>query len=156
MSSCWFELHMYVHMYVIYLYICIFYHKPHETKFIPHIFYYKPHETEFLPIGSDCPPTQRYFFHLFPLLLRPLWPLQDEVTLLVENQPLEVSRYQLMGASPVFKAMLDSGFKEGQSREIVLPEKKYDAVQFMVDYITSGFTTPITGKTPGAPFTNRV
>ena len=70
---------------------------------------------------------------------------QDEVTLLVENRPLAASRCKLMGALPVFKAMLESNFKEGHSQKIVLPEKKYDHVKFVVDYITSGFMFPVTG-----------
>ena len=56
-----------------------------------------------------------------------------------------------MGASPVFKAMLHSKFKEGRSREVVLPGKKYDVVKFVVDYVTSGFLTPI----PGIVFTQK-
>ena len=51
---------------------------------------------------------------------------KDCVTLIVENQEINVIAFLLTNNSPVFKAMLNSNsFKEGQSRVIELPGKKY-------------------------------
>ena len=60
----------------------------------------------------------------------------DCVTLIVENQEIYVNLYLLTTNSPVFEAMLTStSFKEGQSKRIELPGKKYTEILFFLHYL---------------------
>ena len=60
----------------------------------------------------------------------------DCVTLIVENQEIYVNSYLLTTNSPVFEAMLTStSFKEGQSKRIKLPGKKYTEILFFLHYL---------------------
>ncbi|XP_031563447.1 uncharacterized protein LOC116298985, partial [Actinia tenebrosa] len=50
----------------------------------------------------------------------------SDLILVVEDQQLHVHRFILKMASPVFKAMLSSDFKEKKDAKIPLPGKKAD------------------------------
>jgi hypothetical protein len=51
-------------------------------------------------------------------------PWEDsDLVLIVENQRLHVHSFILKMASPVFKAMLSSDFKEKDANKLTLPEK---------------------------------
>ncbi|XP_066928540.1 uncharacterized protein [Clytia hemisphaerica] len=64
--------------------------------------------------------------------------LKDCVTIIVENQEINVKSFLLTNNSPVFKAMLNSSsFKEGQNRRIELPGKKYLEVVFFLQCLHS-------------------
>lgn len=57
---------------------------------------------------------------------------QFDLTLIVEKHKIHVSKAVLCIASPVFRAMLESNFKEKEQIEVCLPEKKYaDVVNFL-------------------------
>ena len=63
---------------------------------------------------------------------------KDCVTLIVENQEINVIAFLLTNNSPVFKAMLNSNsFKEGQSRVIELPGKKYLEIVYFLQFLHS-------------------
>lgn len=71
----------------------------------------------------------------------------DEVILKVEDKSIQASRIILSAASPVFKTMLESSFLEGSSQKITLPGKSYEAVKFVVNYVSSQALMQITGIT---------
>lgn len=50
----------------------------------------------------------------------------SDLVLVVEDQKLHVHRTILIMASPVFKAMLSSNFKEKDAKELTLPGKKFN------------------------------
>ncbi|XP_053408974.1 BTB and MATH domain-containing protein 38-like [Mercenaria mercenaria] len=54
---------------------------------------------------------------------------KEDLTLLVENKKLYVSKAVLGLVSPVFDRMIQSEFKEGHQTEIELPDKKLDDVK---------------------------
>ncbi|XP_053378013.1 uncharacterized protein LOC128547969 [Mercenaria mercenaria] len=54
---------------------------------------------------------------------------KEDLTLLVENKKLYVSKAVLGLVSPVFDRMFQSEFKEGHQTEIELPDKKLDDVK---------------------------
>ena len=59
------------------------------------------------------------------------------VTLVVENIEIHVNSALLTNNSPVFKAMLNSTFKEGQDKRIVLPGKKFTEFVYFLQYLHS-------------------
>ena len=62
--------------------------------------------------------------------------LTDCVTLIVEEQEIYVNSCVLTNNSPVFKAMLMStSFKEGQSKRINLPGKKFSEISFFLRFL---------------------
>ncbi|XP_066919853.1 BTB and MATH domain-containing protein 38-like [Clytia hemisphaerica] len=73
------------------------------------------------------------------------WNNSDAV-ILVENEPLHVHKAILSMCSPVFRTMLSSDFKEGNSSEIRLPGKKKDKIKEMLHNIYP-FPTHITDDT---------
>ena len=70
---------------------------------------------------------------------------QESVTLVVDDREIEAPAAALMTASDVFKAMITSDFLERKTRRVAMPGKSYDAVQFMVQYVTSTDHVPIPG-----------
>ena len=72
--------------------------------------------------------------------------LQETVTLVVEDREIEAPSALLVAASDVFRSMITSDFLERKTRRIEMREKSYDAVKFMVDFITSQDYVPIEGK----------
>ena len=63
---------------------------------------------------------------------------KDCVTIIVENQEINVNAFLLTNNSPVFEAMLNSNsFKEGQSRVIELPGKKYLEIVYFLQFLHS-------------------
>ena len=67
------------------------------------------------------------------------------VTLVVEEKEIHVNSFLLTSNSPVFKAMLNSTFKEGRNRKIELPGKKFTNVIYLLKYLASQHT-PFSGK----------
>ena len=62
----------------------------------------------------------------------------DCVTLVVEGKEIYVSSFLLTNNSPVFRAMLRSkSFKEGQSKRIELPGKKFNQILYFLQYLYS-------------------
>ena len=60
------------------------------------------------------------------------------VTLVVEDKEIHVISFLLTSNSPVFKAMLDSNsFKEGQSKRIELPGKKFNEIAYFLQCLCS-------------------
>ena len=76
-----------------------------------------------------------------------LFTRQESVTLVVDDREIEAPAAALMTASDVFKAMITLDFLECQTGRIAVPGKSYDAVQFMVQYVTSTDHVPIPGNT---------
>ena len=66
---------------------------------------------------------------------------------MADDREIEVPSAVLSTASDVFKVMVTSNFLERQTGRVVMPGKRYDAVKFMVHYITSKDYVPIPGKT---------
>ena len=71
-----------------------------------------------------------------------------DITLVLGEEKLYTSRLILNFASPVWRKMLTSDFKEKSSSEIPLPEKSYQAVLEMLLCITPGINKHITRKWP--------
>ena len=71
---------------------------------------------------------------------------QATITLVVEDREIEAPSSLLVAASDVFRSMITSDFLERKTSRIELPEKSYDAVKFMIDYITSQDYVPIEGN----------
>ena len=71
---------------------------------------------------------------------------QETITLVVEDRDIEAPSSLLVAASDVFRSMITSDFLERKTGRIELPEKSYDAVKFMIDYITSQDYVPIEGN----------
>ena len=62
----------------------------------------------------------------------------DCVTLVVEDKEIYVSSFLLTNNSPVFRAMLNSNsFKEGQSKRIELPGKKFNEIALFLQWLSS-------------------
>lgn len=53
---------------------------------------------------------------------------ENDLVLVVENKKLHVNSQILKNVSPVFRAMLESDFREKKEKRIVLKDKKYDDV----------------------------
>ena len=70
---------------------------------------------------------------------------QEVTTLIVADREIRISSAALATSSDVFKAMITSDFQEGKTGRIVMPGKSYDAVEFMMQYITSTDYVPIQG-----------
>lgn len=69
---------------------------------------------------------------------------QTDLALVVEKRKIYVNKETLKSCSPVFKSMLESGFREKNQKEIRLPDKNYkDMVIFlrcMLPYISDKIT----------------
>ena len=70
----------------------------------------------------------------------------SDVTLVVEGRKLYTSRAILASASPVWRAMLTSEFKEKTQPEIPLPGKSYRDVCELLLCITPGINKEINGE----------
>ncbi|KAK3100356.1 hypothetical protein FSP39_018648 [Pinctada imbricata] len=69
-----------------------------------------------------------------------------DITLIVEDKPIHTNKGFLMAASPIFKTMFLSAYKEKKAKKIPLPGKTYsDVVQFL-QYLSQDVYTPFTGK----------
>ena len=71
---------------------------------------------------------------------------QENVVLLVDDKEIVASSAALSMASDVFKSMIESDFRDHKTRQIAMHGKSYEAVKFMLDYITSQDYVPIPGK----------
>ncbi|XP_066923572.1 uncharacterized protein [Clytia hemisphaerica] len=58
------------------------------------------------------------------------------VTLIVENKEIHINSFVLTDNSPVFKAMLNSTFKEGQTQTIELPGKKFEDFVYFLQFLS--------------------
>ena len=68
----------------------------------------------------------------------------SDLILIVENQRLHVHRFILKMASPVFKAMLSSDFKEKNENELSLPGKHANQIVDLLRQIYPQFGSTIT------------
>ena len=59
----------------------------------------------------------------------------DCVILVVEDIEINVNSFVLTSNSPVFKAMLNSTFKEAQNRRIELPGKKFKEIVYFLQFL---------------------
>ena len=59
----------------------------------------------------------------------------NRVTLVVEDIEINVNSFILTNNSPVFKAMLNSTFKEGRNRKIELPGKKFQEIVYFLQFL---------------------
>ena len=59
------------------------------------------------------------------------------MTLVIEEKEIHVNSFILTDNSPVFKAMLNSTFKEGQDKRIELPGKNFEHFAYFLHYLSS-------------------
>ena len=64
----------------------------------------------------------------------------------MEDKEIVVSSAALATASDVFKTMIESDFLERKTGVIEMPGKSYEAVKFMVHFISSHDFVPIAGN----------
>ena len=70
----------------------------------------------------------------------------SDVTLIAEGRKLYTSRAILASASPVWRTMLTSEFKEKNQPEIPLPGKSYREVCELLLCVTPGINKDINGE----------
>ena len=70
----------------------------------------------------------------------------SDVTLVVEGRKLYTSRAILASASPVWRALLTSEFKDKNQSDIPLPGKSYSEVCELLLCVTPGIKKEITGE----------
>ena len=70
-----------------------------------------------------------------------------DVILIVEGRKLFANRTVLALASPVWRKMFSSDFKEKNETEIPLPGKKFEDMHELFQCITPSVRKPVNGKT---------
>ena len=70
----------------------------------------------------------------------------SNIVLIVENKKIPTNKWFLSVASPVFKTMFTSDFKEKEAEEVRLEGKQYDTFTTFLQCLMPGGPVKLTGK----------
>ena len=70
---------------------------------------------------------------------------KEDLKLIVEDKDIYVSKTVLALLSPVFEKMFESAFKEKDSNELPLPDKRFNSFVEFLQCVYPGYTKSVTG-----------
>ena len=70
----------------------------------------------------------------------------SDVDLIVEGKKIPINKWFLCLASPVFKTMFTTDFKEKNAKEVTLEGKMYSSFTLFLQYLRPGNPNLFTGK----------